>query len=235
MPKRMIISMSVLTAAIVVWGCISIASEQQNETGPYDEDLFGPEELIQWNKPVAGAFFSHKVHTMEVGLDCASCHDEDFEMEAGTAAEEGDFTMAAMAEGKYCGACHYENGFAFSTETSCVSCHKQPEGMIIWTKPVEGVVFEHKLHTDEFGFDCASCHPHSFEMRAGAASEQDDFTMAAMDNENKYCGQCHYPGGFAYSGKKRCTSCHIGVKGVKRAKRGEEPHLQECDDNFVRF
>lgn len=221
--------MSVLTAAIVVWGGISIASEQKNTEQPYDEDQYGPEALIQWDSPVEGTFFSHKVHTMEVGLDCASCHDETFDMEIGAAQEQGDFTMSAMAEGKYCGACHYENGFAFTTEENCAACHKAPEKMIVWTKPIEGVVFEHEIHVEDFGFDCESCHPHSFEMRAGAASEQDDFTMDAMDNENKYCGQCHYPGGFAYSGKKRCTSCHIGVKGVKRANMGEEPHLKELD------
>ncbi len=227
--------MSVLTAAIVVWGCISIAAEQKKEAKPYDEDTYGPEAQIQWDKPVKGAFFSHKVHTMEVGLDCASCHDDIFDMEAGAAAEKKDFTMDAMAQGKYCGACHYENGFAFSTETNCVACHTQPEKMIVWTKPVKGVVFEHKIHTDGFGFDCESCHPHVFEMKAGAAAEQADFTMTAMDNENKYCGQCHYSGGFAYSGQKRCTSCHIGVKGVKRIEKGEEPHLKELDVDFIRF
>ena len=97
-----------------------------------------------------------------------------------------------------------------------------PEDPIIWTKPVKGVFFEHKVHTMDVGLDCDSCHDHTFEMYAGAAEEEDDFTMEAMAAPNhKYCGNCHYEGGFGYSVMKRCTSCHIGVKGVNRL-LGEE-------------
>lgn len=88
----------------------------------YDEDLYGPEEPVIWDKPVRGVIFDHKVHTMEMGLDCDSCHDEIFEMEAGAAQENDDFNMEAMYEGEYCGACH-DGGDAFAANTRCTNCH----------------------------------------------------------------------------------------------------------------
>lgn len=185
------------------------------EQAGYDEDEYGPQEKIIWNTPAKGVFFDHKIHTMDVGLDCESCHDELFEMEAGVAEEEDDFTMAAMIDdGQYCGACHYEDGDAFSVETNCTACHMVSDDMIIWSEPVKGVVFNHSLHTEDF--DCADCHSGAFAMMNGAASENGDFTMTAMDNERKYCGLCHHEDGDAYPAKTRCTSCHIGVKGVER-------------------
>lgn len=108
---------SIIMLIVFLIACPAASGEE------WDEDKYGPEETIVWTRPVKGTVFEHKMHTIEVGLDCASCHDQDFEMLAGMAEEEDDFTMAAMLEGKYCGNCHYENGFAFSTEKRCSSCH----------------------------------------------------------------------------------------------------------------
>ena len=87
-------------------------------------------------------------------------------------------------------------------------------GTIIFTKPVEAVVFEHKNHLDQ-GLECDSCHDDLFEMEAGAAEGNDDFTMASL-YEGKYCGACH-DGDMAFASNTRCTVCHIGVKGHNRA------------------
>lgn len=88
----------------------------------YDEDLYGPEEPIIWDAPVRGVIFNHKIHTMEIGLDCDSCHDEIFEMEAGLAQENEDFNMETIYDGEYCGACH-DGGDAFASNTRCTTCH----------------------------------------------------------------------------------------------------------------
>ena len=88
----------------------------------YDEDLYGPEAPVIWEKPVRGVIFDHKIHTMEIGLDCDSCHDEIFEMEAGAAEENDDFNMKSMYDGQYCGACH-DGGDAFAANTRCTTCH----------------------------------------------------------------------------------------------------------------
>lgn len=121
MKKRLFISL--LFSCIFFTGLWSIAGNSIKTEEDYDEDLFGPEEPIVWRSPVEGVVFEHKIHTMESGLDCDSCHDEIFEMMEGVAEEEGDFTMKAMSEGLYCGNCHYEGGDAFTIESRCTSCH----------------------------------------------------------------------------------------------------------------
>lgn len=88
----------------------------------YDEDTYGPKDPIIWDKPVKSVVFDHKVHTMGAELDCDSCHDDLFEMEAGLAQENEDFTMATLYEGGYCGACH-DGETAFASDTRCTACH----------------------------------------------------------------------------------------------------------------
>lgn len=77
---------------------------------------------IHYDKPVIGVLFSHQVHVDEAGMDCESCHDDLFEMEALAVQDEPDFNMLALSEGRYCGACH-DGDMAFSSSTRCASCH----------------------------------------------------------------------------------------------------------------
>ena len=65
-----------------------------------------PEEPVVWTKPVKAVLFSHDNHSEDMGMDCESCHNELFSMEAGAAQENEDFNHASMDEGNYCGACH---------------------------------------------------------------------------------------------------------------------------------
>ena len=92
------------------------------EEEEYDEDTYGPADPIVWTKPVSAVIFTHKLHTMEMGLECDSCHDELFEMAAGAAEENDDFTMESLYNGKYCGACH-DGETAFASNTRCTTCH----------------------------------------------------------------------------------------------------------------
>jgi c(7)-type cytochrome triheme protein len=66
--------------------------------------------------------FSHENHTETKGMKCAECHPKLFKMKAG-----GDtVTMAAMKEGKFCGACHDgKKAFDASAADSCPKCHKK--------------------------------------------------------------------------------------------------------------
>lgn len=108
--------------------------------------------------------------------------------------------------------------YVFASETEKTEEYDEdtygPEAPVIWQSPVRGVVFFHKTHTMENELDCDSCHDDVFEMESGVAEKQEDFTMAAM-YEGKYCGVCH-DGETAFASDKRCTLCHIGVRGVER-------------------
>ena len=188
----------------------------------YDEDTYGPEAAIEFTKPVAGVNFSHKVHTMDAGLECDSCHDEIFQMEAGAAEAAGDYTMKSLYEGKYCGACH-DGDTAFASDSTCTSCHVdatpiEPHELIVQVEPVKAVIFDHKLHTEGAGMDCDSCHDDIFEMKNGAAAANGDYTMQSL-YDGKYCGACH-DGEMAFASNTRCTVCHIGVKGFDRMHGG---------------
>lgn len=103
-------------------GALLSAEEKKAAEADYDEDEYGPLAPIVWTKPVETVVFYHKTHTMDAGLDCDSCHDDLFVMEAGAAQENEDFTMASLYEGNYCGACH-DGSTAFASDTRCTTCH----------------------------------------------------------------------------------------------------------------
>ena len=64
--------------------------------------------------------FSHEKHK-EKAEKCTVCHTKVFQMKKG---KTGPLTMAAMNEGKLCGACH-DGKTAFSTkdQANCAKCH----------------------------------------------------------------------------------------------------------------
>jgi c(7)-type cytochrome triheme protein len=103
-------------------GALLWASGDVQVKDTYDEDTYGPKDPIVWEKPVKAVEFNHKIHTMGAGLECDSCHDDLFEMEAGAAEEKEDFTMATLYEGGYCGSCH-DGSTAFAANTRCAACH----------------------------------------------------------------------------------------------------------------
>ncbi len=108
--------------AFVLTGMMLNASEVKVDESDYDEDEYGPLAPIIWIKPVKSVVFEHKVHTMDGGMDCDTCHDDLFEMEAGVAEENEDFTMESLYDGGYCGACH-DGDTAFASNTRCTTCH----------------------------------------------------------------------------------------------------------------
>jgi len=73
--------------------------------------------------------FSHEKHKEKLEK-CTACHTKVFKFKKGTS---GTFTMAAMKEGNFCGACH--NGkteiggtvvFTVEDKANCEKCHKKP-------------------------------------------------------------------------------------------------------------
>jgi c(7)-type cytochrome triheme protein len=120
--KGFVSFLSVLALAglfLVLVGGQAVGEDGEEE---YDEDTYGPQALIVFTAPVKAVVFSHKIHTMDAGLECDSCHDEIFEMEIGTAEQNDDFTMQSLYDGQYCGACH-DGETAFASNRRCTVCH----------------------------------------------------------------------------------------------------------------
>jgi c(7)-type cytochrome triheme protein len=88
---------------------------------------------------------------------------------------------------------------------------------IVYTKPVKGVLFSHKLHVKELGLPCESCHTAIFEMEAFKSQRNLDFNMESL-YKGKYCGACHN-GQTAFASNTKCATCHVGVKGLERLKK----------------
>ncbi len=89
-----------------------------------------------------------------------------------------------------------------------------PTEPIIFTQPVKAVIFDHKIHIEDAGLDCDSCHDDVFEQATGTAEENGDFTMKSL-YDGKYCGACH-DGDTAFASNTKCAVCHIGVMGYNR-------------------
>lgn len=119
---KKILLMLIIAFSLSFGALVFATSDAPVQTEEYDEEEYGPADPIIWVKPVEAVIFDHKVHTMDVGLDCESCHDELFEMEAGVAEEDENFTMATLYDGGYCGACH-DGETAFASDTRCTACH----------------------------------------------------------------------------------------------------------------
>ncbi len=82
-----------------------------------------PGKTVELASPMGKVTFDGKVHA-DKGLKCADCHVKPklFEMKKG-----GDkITMAAMNDGKFCGACHDGNkAFSVKAQADCAQCHKK--------------------------------------------------------------------------------------------------------------
>ncbi len=65
--------------------------------------------------------FSHDFHVKDLGLACQKCHPGLYL----TKEKDKPVTMAAMAQGKSCGACHNGKGaFSVSVKDQCSKCHR---------------------------------------------------------------------------------------------------------------
>src|SRR5512145_101176 len=92
--------------------------------------------------------------------------------------------------------------------TAMAAQSAQPAKGILYTKPVESVIFSHSDHLQK-GTTCATCHSGLFEMEALKAQKNKDFTMDSL-YKGKYCGACH-DGKKAFASDTQCARCHVGA------------------------
>ncbi len=208
-----------LAVALGLVSSAGVLASAEKETSPTAEMLqsWGAAEVVA-NEP-ADAMFKHQTHVVDLEFDCDSCHPDTFQKKRGAAEANGDYTMAALEEGQYCGICHDgDTAFGVKEPDTCVTCHGSdmtPPKTIVFTEPLKAVIFDHELHTEDMGLECSSCHSALFKMKMGHAEEKpEEFTMEAL-YAGKYCGACHN-GDDAFASNTKCTTCHIGVKGFER-------------------
>jgi c(7)-type cytochrome triheme protein len=154
-----------------------------------------PQEELALDVPLKGQMgvtFPHAPHTR--WLPCERCHTDIFPMTGG----QTTITMADIAKGKYCGACH--GTLTFGPPNNCGRCHTQREEvpLDVTLKGDMGVKFPHAPHTR--WLPCEICHTRLFPMAGGQT------TIAMADiSKGKYCGTCH--GTIAF-GTTDCARCH---------------------------
>lgn len=106
--------------ATMLTGGFLLTAHASAATEGYDVKKFGPKSVITMEKP-ANVVFEHRVHTDQMGLECAACHDDLFVMQRGVTPNTAQ-SMAALAQGESCGACH-DGETAFASNTRCDACH----------------------------------------------------------------------------------------------------------------
>lgn len=111
MKKLLLILLSISLLSFVAGGAVLSA----------EEGVFHGGDVI-YTQPVMSVIFSHKAHVEDMGMGCDMCHPDLFDMSSLAAQDYEDFTMQALYDGKYCGACH-NGSWAFASDTQCARCH----------------------------------------------------------------------------------------------------------------
>lgn len=82
--------------------------------------MVGGGDLIFIPKEALPVVFSHTKHVDDMGLKCADCHYQIFQMAHGSYEME----MSKLKEGSFCGKCHNgRNAFDVKDQKNCSRCH----------------------------------------------------------------------------------------------------------------
>ena len=142
------------------------------------------------SKQYGKVHFSHNKHLEK--YRCDSCHSAIFRTGNNPTA-----TMAQMAKGKSCGACH--NGKAAFSVSECIKCHPYKNTRYV-VADAGDVTFSHESHLGNYS--CGNCHDRLFKPVKGSSKA----SMASME-KGKSCGACH-DGKTAFTVAANCASCH---------------------------
>ena len=135
--------------------------------------------------------FRHGQHITRIP-DCGACHPSPY-----STAHRKQVTMAAMQQGRSCGACH--NGKRAFGVDRCLKCHNVKDRTYA-VPDVGPVLFRHEKHLSRYG--CRECHPERYRLKRSPL----EVTMAEME-KGRSCGGCH-DGRRVFSVSGRCENCH---------------------------
>ena len=124
---KKVLTLRTYTYAIIVAGLLLLLGVLI-APGPLQAAMKPPKDFAMTEtKDKPHVIFSHEKHVKDQGLKCSNCHTKIFQMKKGkTEKKMGAITMAAMEEGKFCGACHNgDKAFTVKDENNCVKCHSE--------------------------------------------------------------------------------------------------------------
>lgn len=168
-------------------------------------------DLIIKVKETGPVGFTHQQHATRQA--CSECHPRLF-----TAGSNKPVGMAAMEQGKSCGACH--DGKKAFIVTDCVKCHTVSD-VTFKVRETGPVPFTHRAHAGRQA--CGECHPKIYHF-----GKVKPVGMAAME-QGKSCGICH-DGKMAFT-VAECAKCHpvkdisFTVKSISNAHFSHKVHL----------
>ncbi|HET6487454.1 MAG TPA: cytochrome c3 family protein [Spirochaetia bacterium] len=170
-----------------LWGCAGSSS-----TGP---SMAIKGSFAKVPRALSGLTFNHKYHTVDVGLSCDACHEQN----------AANPRLVSFPDHDTCAACHQDEIDANGPKKNCELCHTQRDYKTRVRKNVvlsPLVVFDHPQH-QKSGVDCSQCH---------AAFDKDVLTADEMLPSMDACVSCHTDR--KVKGANDCYSCH--VKGLEK-------------------
>jgi len=135
--------------------------------------------------------FSHSLHVDALEFDCSSCH-----LKALESISSSDNLLPKMED---CMACH--DGETASEE--CGTCHQDPDNPVAFVSPEREILFNHTVHLETQGLECAACHQGYNEIDYAAQSAHPFPYMAD-------CMKCHD----GVTAKEDCQLCHSRVESL---------------------
>ena len=173
------------------------ACHNGNKAFAVDDDCSAchPTHDVAFKNDSAPALFPHGPHTEMYG--CSDCHTGIFVPDYKKSKRH---TMAQMAEGESCGACHDgDTAFSVKDQENCTKCH--PTHDVKFKTDAGDATFPHSVHTGMYG--CSDCHSGIF---IPDFKKSKRYTMDQMA-KGESCGACH-DGNTAFSVEGDCETCH---------------------------
>ena len=145
--------------------------------------------------------WDHKAHVEEYGLECASCHHKDKNIEpepqncADCHQQKGDKDMPSLRKAVHtkCQSCH-EEMYAKKVQ-GCAQCHTRVESRATLKKSGPETFKVAPLYAD-----CATCH---------VGQKTDELIPNRMAAFHGQCIKCHEKLGKGPFTKEQCNQCHI--------------------------
>ncbi|HTR81196.1 MAG TPA: cytochrome c3 family protein [Bacteroidota bacterium] len=144
--------------------------------------------------------FSHQKHITEVGIDCATCHNE-----AAASQSSSDKLVPGHA---VCQTCHEDE-----VKSTCGYCHVDAKNPVPFPREARELRFNHKMHVTDGKMQCVTCH---------TGLDKVDYATAANMPAMATCTTCHNNTKVT----NQCETCHTNLATLRPASHNEGNFLK---------